>query len=507
MATPEIETPKDVSGDLIKTNANSPVGQEAEEEDPLPVRLLGSSTICIPNRRHRLLPLNQEPSTELLQPVYTDQCRRPGQNHFFPEIASQKPKKTKQKCAVKRTERTSNEDTVKLPPRKKGNSTKSGKRKNGSLRKSNTPEEDKLCKRRRKGSGEETERGGSVASLRGAVQDVDGATCGNVATTSSHVDRQKSDGSHATGSREKAKVLDVNDNDVCNTPESGVRLQDVLPCSRVAADSRRPGVKICDMSLQTNSLTNLSKSSGAATVELSSTEETCTTGTRHTNKKCSARLPTIDMQSSANILTARCRRSVANELRLSNGVNEERTVARRRSVRLQQNEPHKPNCDTVNRARQSVRDCLASTNTDLSASNLSAMNRSTATQLSLTSSMLQNSQFLNLARSSRKSIDEFAIACQRRPSAKKNTPCNNSTVSSVNRSKSVGIHSNKNNSEVVQPNTSHKLGSSSYCRGNSNISGGDVCDTSNWKKIVIAENRKSHEHPSKTLVMTSLHTE
>ena len=527
VATPETETAKDVSGDLTKMNECNAVGQEAEEEDPIPVHLVGSSTVCIPNRRHRLLPLNQEPFTELLQPIYTDQCRRPGQNHFFPEIASQKPRKTKQKCVVKRRDGMSSGDAVKSRAEGKGGGKKSGKRKNGSSRQSETQEEDGSRKRRRKGSVEEIEDSLSAAGLTDSVQDVKDM---HGTTTSRHCQPQAEDSQAVnTDCKVQAKVLNVNDNDVCSTTGDEVRLLDIPSCSHVTVDSR------CDNSLQSSNvsrtnLTNLASNNGKCSMPVSgdNAEETEIHEAKEKQGKPYKRVtkmsvetmsPTEDAdtpstsRTNKNLYSARGNQSSSG---LSSGVDKATTMARRRSVRLQRNELHKPSSNPPTHVRQSVQD---SSSTDMSSSDLSVVNQSRGTQLSLSSSMQRSCLLLNVARSNRKSIDEFAVvSSQCRPlgkNPKKNTSCkeniklpgnNSMCVGAVRNVKSVGHHSTKRDHSVSkQPNTSRK--SEPSCGRNSIINGGNICDTSNWKKVIIAENRKRHERPSKTLVMTSLHTE
>ena len=510
-------------------NECNAVGQEAEEEDPIPVHLVGSSTVCVPNRRHRLLPLNQEPFNELLQPVYTDQWRRPGQNHFFPEIASQNPRKTKQKGGIKGRDGVSSGDAVKSRAEGKGAGKKSGKRKNGSSRQSggrSSQEEDRSRKRRRKGTVEETEGSLSVAGLTCSVQDVTAVD----GTTSSrrHCQLQAGDSQAVnTDFKVQAKVLNVSDNGVCSTTGDEVRLLDIPSNSHVTVDNR------CNNSLQSTNvsrtnLTKLASNNGKCSRPVSGdkveeTEIHETKGKRGkpykrvTKMSVEAMSPTEDADTPGTSQTDKNRHSARGDQSSpgsSNGVDKARTVARRQSVRLQRHELHKPSSNPPTHGRQTGQD---SSSTDISSSDLS-VNQSRGTQLSPSSSLQRSCLLLNFARSNRKSIDEFAVvSSQRRPlvkSPKKDTSCkeniksgnNSMCVGAGRKVKSVGSHSSKRDHSVSkQPNISRKSGPS--CGRNSSVNGGNMCDTSNWKKVIIAENRKSHEHLSKTLVMTSLHTE
>ena len=561
VATPETEVIKDDKTASTKTNSSA---VEAEEEDPLPpVCLLGSKTVCVTNRRHRLLPLNQEPSTELLQPIYTDQSRRPGQTHCFPEIASLMLRNTKRTYAKKRKERTSNDDDdgVNLSAGKKCGGKNAGKRKGGSSGRSKSPREGRGSKRRRKDSVGGSERDVDVACLKDTTRVRSAVT----SIAASNLSRQKSPPEMECELKKHGKVVDVNDNDVGDA--SGLRSKAIQSCSRTANEGC-PDVQVGDRSLQTHhvdtgrsrgdrnerassggrsSATHVGGSEGHGdkrvtkrlSVNLaSSAVEAWKSCTRHTetNRRSAARVSsiTIDTQCTSRV---RRRESSAIEPRPSNVVDKGGAVSRRRSVRLQCTELHKSDCNTSNDTRPSHGRTERQT-TDRSVSNLSDVNQSTATQVSLTSSMLQRSQLLNLTATSRKSIDEFAVgsAHRHRIAAKilnrkiprnADTSGNNSSVGNVSRTESVSINCSRNNrSDVERPSTSRqsglsvehpstsrksglsidstsrKSGSSSCDRRNSN-----VCDTSHWKKVMISENRKSHDLPCKTLVMTSLHTE
>ena len=619
---------------------------EAEEEDPLPpVCLLGSKTVCVTNRRHRLLPLNQEPSTELLQPIYTDQSRRPGQTHCFPEIASLMPRNTKRTYAKKRKETTSNDDNdgVNLSAGKKCGGKNAGKRKSGSLGRSKSPREGRGSKRRKKDSVGGSECDVDVACLKETTQVRSAVT----SIAASSLSRQKTLHETECELKEHGKVVDVNDNDVGDA--SGLRSKAVQSCSRTAtANKGCPDVQVGDLSLQTHHV-DTDRSRGDRNERASSGGRTSGThvggsegcGDKRVTKRLSVNLGSSAIEArkasarqtetkrrsatrgSSITIDAQCvsrvrrRESSASEPRPSNVVGKEGAVSRRRSVRLQCTELHKSDCNISNDARQSHGRTNRQTN-DLSVSNLSDVNQSTATQVSLTSSMLQRSQLLNLTATSRKSIDEFAVgsAHRHRIAAKilnrktpraADTSGNNSSVGNVSRTESVSVNCSRNNRSDVErpstsrqsglsvehastsrqsglsverpstsrksglsvehastsrqsglsverpstsrksglsverpstsqksglsverpstsrksglsvehastsrqsglsverPSTSRKSGSSSCDRRNSN-----VCDTSHWKKVMISENRKSHDLPCKTLVMTSLHTE
>ena len=549
VATPETEVAND---NKQPTNSGA---VETEEEDPL--RLLGSKTVCVTNRRHRLLPLHQEPSTELLRPIYTDQSRRPGQTHCFPEIAALVPKNAKRKRVKKRKERTSNDDDggIDRSPGKKCGGKNAGKRKSGLSCRSKSPRRGNARKRRRKDSVEESERDVDIACLKEPTR----GRSAVVSVAASSLSCQKSPHEINTYLKKHGNVLDVNDNDVSDA--SGVRSQAIQSCR--TANKGCLDVQLCERSLQTRHndtdrsrgdrdghasggtrsggthvdgseggrdkrLTKrLSVSLAPSAVEAwkasashmqtkrqSATQRTSASDTQTKRRSATQRNSiTIDVECASGVSRAHRRESSAREQRPSSVVKES-VVARRRSVRLQHSELHNSHCNTSNDARQSHGRANQPT-TDLSVSHLSDVNQSTATQISQTSSMHQHSRLLNLTATSRKSIDEFAVESARRVAEKiqnretprnPDTSGNNLSAANVSRTVSVSINCSRNNrSDAGHPSTSRQSGLSSCGRRNS--SGGNVCDTSHWKKVMISENRKSHDLPCKTLVMTSLHTE
>ena len=466
----------------------------------------------------------------------------------------------------------------------------------------------------------------------------------------SSLSRQKSPHEMECELKKHGYVVDVNDNDVGDA--SGLRSKAVQSCSRTStANKGCPDVQVGDRSLQTQHV-DTDRSRGDRNERASSGGRSSGThvggsegrGDKRVTKRLSVNLGSSAVEArkasarqtetkrrsatrgSSITIDAQCvsrvrrRESSAIEPRPSNVVDKGGAVSRRRSVRLQCTELHKSDCNTSNDTRPSHGRTSRQT-TDLSVSNLSDVTQSTATQVSLTSSMLQRSQLLNLTATSRKSIDEFAVGSahlhrgmakikNRKIPRNADTSGNNSSVGNVSRTESVSINCSRNNrSDVERPSTSRqsglsverpstsrksglsvecpstsrtsglsvehastsrtsglsvehastsrtsglsverpstsrqsglsverpstsrqsglsvehastsrtsglsverlstsrKSGSSGYDRRNS--SSGNVCDTSHWKKVMISENRKSHDLPCRTLVMTSLHTE